>query len=151
MAADCSCGSYRPTDYRILQFFPNLVVVHFKAARNWFVLVQQYVPISLDRTQLRSWFFKAPFPPVDNDWVHRALRQLAAPWLPFIVPYYIRKITAEDNRVCEQLQQVASQVHGFPNLSRYEERIAWFEEAYAAAVADRPFDQPEPGVQKSKN
>jgi phenylpropionate dioxygenase-like ring-hydroxylating dioxygenase large terminal subunit len=54
MAADCRCGSYRPIDYRILQFFPNLVVVHFKAARNWFVLVQQYVPLSLDRTHSRK-------------------------------------------------------------------------------------------------
>ena len=33
MAADCRRGSYRPTDYRILQFFPNLVAVHFEAGR----------------------------------------------------------------------------------------------------------------------
>jgi hypothetical protein len=92
--------------------------------------------------------FWAPFPPVDNGY-HRALRQLAAPWLPFIVPYYICKITAEDNRVCEQLQQIASQVHGFPILGRYEERIAWFEEAYAAAMGE--VDQPEAGAQQAKN
>src|SRR5262249_44587883 len=123
----------------------------FKAARSWFVFIQQYVPISFDHTQLRSWYFRAPFPPVDNGWLHRVLRRAAAPWLPFVVPYYIRKITAEDNKVCEQLQQIASQVHGFPILSRYEEPIAWFEEAYAAAIADQMFDHPEPGVQQEKS
>jgi len=149
MAADCRCGSYRPPDYRILQFFPNLVVVHFQAARSWFVLIQQYVPIRFDHTQLRSWYFRAPFPPVDNGWLHRVLRRAAAPWLPFVVPFYIRKITAEDNRVCEQLQQIASQIHSFPILSRYEERIAWFEEAYAAAMGE--VDQPGQGAQQAKN
>lgn len=138
MATDCRRGSYCPTDYRILQFFPNLVAVHFEAARNWFVLVQQYVPITFDRTQLRSWYFRAPFPMVEKRWIDRALRRAAAPpWLPFVVPHYIRKITAEDNKVCERLQQTASQIHGFPVLGRYEERIAWFEEVHAAAMADR--------------
>src|SRR5215475_904615 len=150
MAADCRSGNYRPTDYRILQFFPNLVAVHFEAARNCFVLVQQYLPISFDHTQLRSWYFRAPFPIAEKRWIDRALRRAAAPWLPFVVPYYIRKITAEDNKVCEQLQKNASQVHGFPILSRYEERIAWFEEAYAAAIGE--VDQPEHGAhQQAKN
>ena len=50
MAADCRRGSYCPTDYRILQSFPNLVAVHFEAARNWFVLVQQKKRIQTNST-----------------------------------------------------------------------------------------------------
>ncbi len=91
MAAACKTGDYRPTDYRILQFFPNLIAVHFEAARNWFVLIQQYVPIAFNRTLLRSWYFWAPFPVRNHGWLHQFLRWAVTPALPFAVAYYIRK------------------------------------------------------------
>ena len=42
----------------------------------------------------------------------------------------------EDHAVCERLQGTAPWMRGSPRLGLQEERIAWFEEAYAEAVAD---------------
>ncbi|MFN3659321.1 MAG: RHO alpha subunit C-terminal catalytic domain-containing protein [Pseudolabrys sp.] len=143
MAQACREGSYRPPDYRIFQFFPNLVAVHFEAARNWFVLVQQYVPLAHDRTLLRSWYMQAPFEPHHGSAGHNFLRRVVAPWLPLILPIYMRRITGEDNVVCERIQEVAHQVDGAPILGRHEERIGWFEETYAEAMGtlERPLAQ----------
>jgi phenylpropionate dioxygenase-like ring-hydroxylating dioxygenase large terminal subunit len=151
MANECRSGDYRPTDYRILQFFPNVIAVHFEAARNWFVLIQQYVPVAFDRTLLRSWYFHAPFPPVDRSRTHWLLRRAVAPWLPLIVPFYMRKIVREDNAVCERVQSVARQINGFPILGRHEERIAWFEDAYAKALADAPAARPATEMKNNSN
>ena len=136
MAAQCREGSYRPADYRILQFFPNLVAVHFEAAGTWYVLLQQYVPVAHDRTLLRSIFQKAPFPPQDKSLLRKIMRKVAAPFLPWIVPVYLRKIIREDNEVCEKLQTTIGQVGGAMILGKQEERIAWFEENYAEVVGD---------------
>lgn len=131
----CRQGCYQPPDYRIFQFFPNLVAAHFEAARNWFVLIQQYVPLASDRTLLRSWYCLAPFQPVDRGVAHRLLRIAAAPWLPLIVPFYMRRITNEDNAVCERMQPQARHMRG-PILGRHEERIGWFEDSYAQALGE---------------
>lgn len=133
-AAQCRAGTYRPTDYRILQFFPNLVAVHFEAAGTWYVLLQQYVPVAHNRTLLRSIYRAAPFPPQDAGFLRTAMRKIAAPFLPWIVPLYLRKIVREDNEVCEQLQAAAEQIDGPMILGKQEERIAWFEENYAEVV-----------------
>jgi phenylpropionate dioxygenase-like ring-hydroxylating dioxygenase large terminal subunit len=136
MIDDCRQGCYQPTDYRIFQFFPNLIAVHFEAARNWFVLIQQYIPLAADRTLLRSWYCPAPFRPVERGMTHRLLRTAAAPWLPLIVPFYMRRITSEDNAVCEQMQPQARHIRGRPILGRHEERIGWFEDSYAQALGE---------------
>jgi Ring hydroxylating alpha subunit (catalytic domain) len=134
MVRECRQGCYQPPDYRIFQFFPNLIAVHFEAARNWFVLIQQYVPLAADRTLLRSWYCPAPFKPAERGTTHRLLRIAAAPWLPLILPLYMRRITNEDNAVCERMQPQARHMRGRPILGRHEERIAWFEETYAQAL-----------------
>jgi phenylpropionate dioxygenase-like ring-hydroxylating dioxygenase large terminal subunit len=141
MADECRRGDYRPANYRIFQFFPNLLALQIEAAMNWYVLIQQYVPVAPDRTLSRSWYFSAPFPPADRTWLHGLLRRVVAPYVPFVLPFYIRKIFSEDNGVCEQIQTVAHQIKGFPVLGRHEERIAWFEDVYAKAMADAPADQ----------
>ena len=64
------------------------------------------------------------------------MRRVAAPFVPFVLPFYIRKIFNEDNRVCEQIQTVVRQINGPPILGRHEERIAWFEETYRTVVGD---------------
>jgi phenylpropionate dioxygenase-like ring-hydroxylating dioxygenase large terminal subunit len=137
MADQCVRGAYRPAGYRIFQFFPNLLALHIDAAMNWYVLIQQYVPVAPDRCISRSWFFPAPFPPEDRTWTHSLLRRVLAPFVPFVLPFYIRKIFNEDNSVCERIQTVAHQIDGFPILGRHEQRIAWFESVYAEAVGDR--------------
>lgn len=135
MAEDCAKGTYSPPDYRIFQFFPNLIAVHFEAARHWFVLIQQYQPVAHDRTLLRSWFAPAPFPPprIEGGF-SRFAHRIAGFALPYIVPFYMRRINREDNAVCARIQTTAAQIERPPLLGRHEERIAWFEEAYAQAV-----------------
>ncbi len=132
MAAACSDGSYRPAAYRIFQFFPNLLVSHLPTAGGCYVIVQQYVPVAVDRTLLRTWFFPAPWPAVDRGFRQRLVRRLAAPWVPLVFPIRTRKIVGQDNAVCERLQSVAAQARGRPRLARHEARIAWFDETYDA-------------------
>jgi len=135
MADACAKGVYSPPDYRIFQFFPNLIAVHFEAARHWFVLIQQYQPVAFDRTLLRSWFAPAPFPPPKIDGgLSRLAHRVAGLALPYVIPFYMRRINGEDIAICERNQTTAAQIERPPRLGRHEERIAWFEEAYAQAV-----------------
>ena len=136
MADELHNGEYRATDYRIFQFFPNFLALQIKAGMSWYVLIQQYVPITHNRSLSRAWYCQAPYPTHDRTWVHTLARQLSAPFVPFVLPFYIRKIFGEDNSVCERIQTVANQIDGFPILGRHEERIAWFEETYAEVMAD---------------
>ncbi len=138
MAEACRDGTYRPTAYRIFQFFPNLLASHLEGARNWFVILQQYVPIAVDRTVLRTWYFPAPFPTAGRGAIHGLLRRMAKPWLPLVIRRYIRKISREDNGICEQIQTTASQIEGRPILGRHEERIAWFQEVHQEWTEDGP-------------
>ena len=138
MVAACQAESYQPTAYRIFQFFPNLIVSHLEAAGRWNVLIQQYVPLAVDRTELRTWYFAAPFPEPKRTLRRRLARLVAAPFLPIAVPYYVRKICREDNRICERMQEVAAQIDGPPVLGRHEERIAWFQQTYEECVGPEP-------------
>ena len=149
MANELRHGNYRSENYRIIQFFPNLLALHVEAAMNWYVLIQQYVPLSPGRSLSRSWYFPAPFPPVDRTWLHGLARRIVAPFVPFVLPFYIRKIFSEDNGVCEQIQTVAAQIRGFPILGRHEERIKWFEETYANIMADAPKANVQCGAENS--
>ncbi len=135
MSEECRDGRYRPTDYRIFQFFPNLIAIHVCAAGIWYALLMQYVPVAADRSQLRTWYFPAPFPAEDQSLQGRFVRALLAPWVPFGVRYYHGRVTSEDHEVCERIQSVAHQVDTFPILGKHEERIIWFEEVYARAMA----------------
>lgn len=147
MADECRRGAYRPANYRILQLFPNLLALHFEAERTWYVLIQQYVPVAPDRALSRSWYFRAPFPAMDKNWFDGVYRRVIAPFAPYVVPFYIRKIFHEDNSICEGIQSVASQIKEFPIFGRHEERVAWFEEVYAEIVSDTPATQPKTELQ----
>lgn len=137
MADACVNGSYVPPDYRIFQFFPNLIAVHFEAAGHWFVLIQQYQPVAHDHTLLRSWFAPAPFPVEKfDDGLAQLRHRIVGALLPYVLPFYMRRINGEDGAICEHIQQSASQIDDVPILGRHEERIAWFEEVYAQALRD---------------
>ena len=138
MAEQCRCGNYRPTNYRIFQFFPNLLALHVEAAWNWYLIIQQYVPMAPGHTLSRCWYSPMPFSSTDRTWLHGILRRIVAPFVPLVLPFYMRKIFSEDNAVCEQIQTVAGQIKGFPILGRHEERIGWFEETYANVMATKP-------------
>jgi phenylpropionate dioxygenase-like ring-hydroxylating dioxygenase large terminal subunit len=139
MNTECAAGKYIPHDYRIMQFFPNLVVVHTEAAKNFYIVIQQYVPVAWDKTLLRTWYFPSPLPyPANKGWWHDLQRRVAAPFLPFFVKLYTRKITGEDNAVVERIQSNANYINGWPMLGAQEERITWFEETYNKALGAPP-------------
>lgn len=132
MARDCRNGTYAPTDYRIFQFFPNLILVHFEAAGRWYVLLQQYVPLAADQSALRCWLAPARFGAIK----HLPWRRAIEPLITQVVMHYIRKIGREDNAICEQLQRTAHEIRTPPIYGRHEQRIAWFEQTYAEAISD---------------
>lgn len=135
MGEACRRGEYSPREYRILQLFPNLLALHVDAAGTWYVILQQYVPVAHDRALSRAWFFPAPFPPRAEGWKRGLMRFIAGPFVPFVLPFFIRRIFGEDNSVCEEIQTVAHQIAAFPILGRHETRIRWFEETYADFMA----------------
>jgi phenylpropionate dioxygenase-like ring-hydroxylating dioxygenase large terminal subunit len=134
MIEACKSGTYRPVRYRIFQFFPNLLIALFYA-QGWYVNVQQYVPIAPGRSFLRSWFYRAPFE-TDRGSLRRLYDAVTESVRAQAVEYFIRKLHSEDNEVVERLQKFASQQSGWPRVGYAEERIKWFEEAYAKALAD---------------
>ena len=136
MAESCQAGTYRPGGYRILQIFPNLLVNHYRVLQSWYVSITQYVPEAHDLTTVRSWYFPAPFPIDDRSWLHRVVRQIAEPWLPFFVGPSLRRITGEDHAVCESMQPIAGQITEAPILGGEEQRIGWFREAYGDALVE---------------
>jgi phenylpropionate dioxygenase-like ring-hydroxylating dioxygenase large terminal subunit len=141
MEEECRSDRYRCKEYRIMQIFPNLLVAQIKAVTSWYILVQQYVPEAHDQTTVRVWYFLAPFPIEDKSWLHQAFRRYIEFWQPPFVRHYIRKITGEDHAVCEQIQSIAKQIKGGPILGLEEQRIAWFEEAYAQTISGKNFQR----------
>jgi phenylpropionate dioxygenase-like ring-hydroxylating dioxygenase large terminal subunit len=135
MIDSCRDGTFRPTRYQIFHFFPNLLIALFRAQRWWYVNLQQYVPAAPGRSLLRSWYYPAPFD-IGRGTIGQAYDAVTEPIRSRIVEHYIRKLHSEDNAVVEQLQKSAEQQGGWPRLSFGEQRIRWFEEAYAKAMAD---------------
>jgi len=81
------------------------------------------------------WFFPAPYPPEDRGLLLNLWFANLALYMPLVMRYLSGKVNAEDQAVCEHLQSIAHQIDGLPILGLQEERIAWFEEAYADAIA----------------
>ena len=92
------------------------------------------MPVAHDRTILRSYYAEAPFAAQDANFLQGVARRIARPFVPFVLPYYMRKIVQEDNDVCEQMQTIVDQIDKPQILGKHEERIAWFEENYAEVV-----------------
>jgi phenylpropionate dioxygenase-like ring-hydroxylating dioxygenase large terminal subunit len=135
MIEACKNGTYRPVRYRIFQIFPNLLIALFRAQQYWYINVQQYVPVAPGRSFMRSWYYRAPFG-TDQGTLGRWFDAATEPGRARVVEYFIRKVHSEDNGVVERLQRFASQQGGWPRVGYAEERIKWFEEAYAKALAD---------------
>jgi hypothetical protein len=136
MATACRNGTWRSAFYRVFHIFPNLVVSHFRAdGQYWFILLMQYVPVATDRSTMRAWLYPAPFP-ADHAGHERWTRPFTDPVRALAVRYYVNKVLAEDNAVCEKLQSVAGRLHEAPRLGALEERLGWFEEAYAESTRE---------------
>jgi phenylpropionate dioxygenase-like ring-hydroxylating dioxygenase large terminal subunit len=134
MVAACAAGRYRADGYKVFHIFPNLAVLHYRFFDRWYVLVMQYLPLAVDRTIVRTWYFPADFA-ARRGLGRRVVDGLIESPRGIALRYGIGKIVGEDNAVCEVLQRGAGQVTGLPLLGVQEERIAWFDEAYARAMA----------------
>lgn len=134
MVEQCKNGTFRPSRYQIFHFFPNVLIAIFHGQYHY-VNVQQYVPVAPGRSHLRSWYYRAPFDTGQGP-IAKLIDAATEPVRAKIVDYYVRKVHSEDNAVVERLQRFASQQGGWPRVGYAEERIKWFEEAYANAIAD---------------
>jgi len=84
---------------------------------------------------MRAWYYRAPFPPrVPPPWYDRLTRPLTNLVRRLVMPYLVRMVLDEDNFVCERQQSIAQQLSPAPILGALEERLAWYEEAYAEAM-----------------
>jgi phenylpropionate dioxygenase-like ring-hydroxylating dioxygenase large terminal subunit len=138
MAAECRDGTFRSAYYRIFQIMPTLILSHFRSdGQFWFCVVEQYVPIAHDRSQLRAWLYPAPFP-ADRSRRDERTRALTDPIRRLMVAHYFRKIAREDHAVCERTQEIAHQLGEPPIIGALEERIAWFEESYRQLMEGAP-------------
>ncbi len=134
----CVSHTYKPHQYVILNIFPNTVIslanaTNLFGAGNWYVTITRYVAVSETKSEAHVWMFKAPFE-TDETRISRFSRFTTDKLLLPIAVYYARKIMNEDNVICEGQQRLAHQVSAEQNLSAYEQRIGWFEEAYRAAL-----------------
>jgi hypothetical protein len=135
MAAACRDGSFRSANYRIFQIMPNLIVSHFRSDRQyWHCLIQQYVPVAHDRSELRGWLYPAPFP-AEHHWLVPWTRPFTDSVRRLLVHHYVRLIAREDHEVCERIQKIAHQIDAAPMIGALEERIGWFEESYLRIMA----------------
>jgi hypothetical protein len=84
---------------------------------------------------MRAWHYPAPFPTRRSPaWYDLITRPLANPLRRFIMSYMVKMVLDEDNAVCERQQSIAQQLSPAPILGALEERLAWYEEAYAEAM-----------------
>jgi phenylpropionate dioxygenase-like ring-hydroxylating dioxygenase large terminal subunit len=137
VAEQCRAGRYRPTNYMILNIFPNLAVSLFNAHPYWYAQVQQFVPVSPSRTKWRGWFFPTNFPTANLSALRRAFRPLTELIRARVVRYSLEKVGNQDHAACERLQEVAHQFTQPPILGSQETRVGWFLESYAQRVGGR--------------
>jgi phenylpropionate dioxygenase-like ring-hydroxylating dioxygenase large terminal subunit len=118
-----------------LQLFPDLTVSHVRVHwENWFIIVIQYAPVSPSRSIMRVWHYPSPFPTRRPPWYDLATRPVTNLIRKFAMPYFVTMVLNQDNVICEGQQSIAQQLSPAPILGALEERLAWYEEAYAEAM-----------------
>jgi phenylpropionate dioxygenase-like ring-hydroxylating dioxygenase large terminal subunit len=134
MAAECRAGTWRSANYRVFHIFPNLTVNHFRAdGEHWYVMAMQYVPLATNRSMMRAWYYPAPFA-ASRPWHDRWTRLFMDAIRRVVVRHSAYKVLDQDTAVCEKLQTIAQQLGAAPVLGGLEERLGWFEDAYADAM-----------------
>jgi len=130
----CREGRYRSDCHHIFQFFPNLIVSHARSdGAFWHCVIQHYIPVAHDSSNMEAWVFRAPFE-ADHSWLARWTRPVTDIVRNRLIDRTLRRLFREDNQVCERLQSIARQTKSALLLGALEERIAWFEEAYRTVV-----------------
>lgn len=133
MADECRRGVFRPSSYRIIQLFPNLlisqgVLITIRGTQVWRSAVQHMQPTGPGSCRVRTWG-KIDIPR-DGKGPH-PLAGLATPFLRKLARHYGRIILAEDATTCENLQRVVGQIDRPTVYAASEERVRWFDETYA--------------------
>ena len=133
MSAECRQGVWRSANYRVFHIFPDLTISHFRVHwGNWYIAIAQYAPLTEGRSKMRTWFYPAPFPArATTTWYDRLTRPVTNLFRRWVMRYVVAWVLHEDNVVCEKLQSIAHQLSPAPILGALEERLLWFEEAYA--------------------
>jgi len=136
MAAECREGTWQSHNYRVFHLFPDLTVSYLRAHwQNWYIVLVQYAAVSPGRSRMRAWLYPAPFPPRQPaSWYDRLTRPASDLIRRLAMPWYVRMVLAEDDVYSVGLQSIARQLNPAPRLGALEERLAWFEEAYAEAM-----------------
>jgi len=134
IADDCEANRCLSISYQILNIFPNLAISLFQARPYWYANIQQFVPVSAERSKWRGWFFPTTFPAANESALERRFRRFSEPIRARIVRHYLEKIAAEDHAACERLQEVAHQAAQPPILGSQEVRVGWFQEAYEQTI-----------------
>jgi hypothetical protein len=134
MAAECRDGVWRSANYRVFHIFPDLTVAHFRTVRrHYYIAVIQYAAATENRSTMRAWFYPAPF--ADNlAWWERWTRPIVRRASRFTMPYFVGRVLGEDDAYSVKLQSIAQQLSPAPLLGALEQRLGWFEEAYAEAM-----------------
>jgi phenylpropionate dioxygenase-like ring-hydroxylating dioxygenase large terminal subunit len=131
MSVECRDGVWRSANYRVFHLFPDLTVSHLRAHwGNWYIVFVQYAPVTESRSIMRTWFYPAPFPS-DATWYDRLTKPVTDLFRKYAMGYFVAWVLGQDNVICEELQSIAQQLNPAPILGALEERIAWFEDAYA--------------------
>jgi phenylpropionate dioxygenase-like ring-hydroxylating dioxygenase large terminal subunit len=138
MRQACQANTFESKGYTIFQFFPTFVVGMKQVARVFgddyaYLIVEQFVPQSRHKTNLHIRFFAMPFSR-PSGLLRRCVRKGVIAFINVIYRFTVRKITKEDIQICERIQKVSHQIQGDSLFSAQEERVAWFEEAYAQYV-----------------
>jgi phenylpropionate dioxygenase-like ring-hydroxylating dioxygenase large terminal subunit len=135
MAADeCRRGVFQPNLYRILQLFPNLLIVQAVITKVcgtalWSTAIQHIQPTGPGSCRVKSW--------AKRD-LHGAGEKGPHPLASLAKPLLIKKardlgnrLLKEDAAACENLQHVMGQIDRPGVFGATEERIRWFNETYA--------------------
>lgn len=137
MAAACRDGTWRSDGYRVFHLFPDLTISYLRAHwGNWYIVAVQYGAVTADSSVMRAWFYPAPFP-ANSTWYDRLTRPVTDLFRRYATRYFVAWVLGEDNVICERLQSIAQQLSAKPILGALEERLLWFEEAYAELMRAR--------------
>lgn len=130
--------------YRIFHLFPDASIAFIPAVPLLgrrlpfsYILLQRQVPVAVDRTDLEYRVIPAPQRHLGDS----RLARLLAPFEPIrgrIVQRGVRRVLREDQEVCENLQRQARQIAPEVTYGASEIRVAWFNEAYRAAMDAPP-------------
>jgi phenylpropionate dioxygenase-like ring-hydroxylating dioxygenase large terminal subunit len=131
-------GARDPVAYRVFNLMTGTIFVlpppvQILGENFRYVLVLRNIPAAHDRCEMEIRFFRLG-PNGSGRGLLARIFALAAPLSRWWVRRSIPGILREDGAICEALQEQARQITPDPPLGAAEERIGWFNRAYADAM-----------------